>query len=301
MIRVQRNEKKLKQKQRKKMVRIKIFLTVKILILISSCQGNKNPSYYSHNSIYKSNKIDTLTIIDNILNTKNVSSNDIILETFKNIEHFVIDDSTYLKKYNGYFKSNHFNTLNRINSREDIGTLFFIYFNLFLEYKKHDNYDLAFITLIDESCRNKILIQQQSKFDLYYFSYLGNSHCEIGNSINFSSFPNTSLPIIVGQEHVQLEKHLNQDTIKINYLFKHFSNWQNRVKELGSLEKARKLGLDPMKNSGFRWRLTYFHKDGDDVKIRNSYFPRYKTYGFFNSSEIRSKEWESSYPNEGID
>ena len=40
-----------------------------------------------------------------------------------------------------------------------------------------------------------------------------------------------------------------------------FKKWIKDVKYLGSLEEARKKGLDPFKNSDYKWRFCYFEKE----------------------------------------
>lgn len=226
----------------------------------------------SFDEIFKIKKDrDSIKHIEYLLNT--FSSN---LYASNYLKKYIISDSSFLKYADKYNKTEWSDE--RIKKRNDLAILFYIHFELYLKYKKPEKYNIVNIYLSPEDCRfsktytgSRIIVREPP-------------YCEIGNKYIDTEVIDADL----------LSNYYYPDHEKMKKIYNSYKDWITKVKKMGSLEKARKKELNPLKGTNIRWVIDYFNKENGNFK--NSFFPRYKNRKrIYVPQEVTFKEWISSY------
>ena len=196
------------------------------------------------------------------------------------LKKYIIND-TLFEKYSKLYKRTEWYP-ERIKKRKDLVLLFYIHFELYLKYKKPDDYDIVNIYITTDDFRFKKMMPVGGFIDMR------SPYCEIGNKyIDNNTFDTT----LLSEKFVH---YLYPDQKKMEEVHMLYKSWIKKVEKLGSLEKARKKGLNPFRKSDFKWCINYFKKENNNY--RNSFFPRYAKSNFvLEYGELRTKEWKSSY------
>lgn len=201
------------------------------------------------------------------------------------------NSSDYLKKYvitdSEFFERARLSSpyYGRIEKRKDFVILFILYFELFLKYEQPEEYEILTIRFIENQFKEDFsknrLIRPSNLVDhsKYKKIYMIDRRIEKENETDVLGYLEASLAI--------------------SDIFDGFERWIEKIEKLGSLEKARKKGLDPFKDLAFRFNFIYIpnNKEGknDYFEEMNSYYPGFPSQTYIESKELTGKHWSSSY------
>lgn len=268
--------------------RLKIVLIIFSLSVFTSFGQTNEIDYdsqfldylYSNSNSYKIKNNDTISFIKKVLEEYKGASN-------KNsfLTKYTIPDSIFGSYPTVNIRNSKYD--GRIFKRTDFSVLFIIYFELYLKYQKPSNLEIITIQIVSNKKVNTSYIYSNGVFDDNLEAEIldfGKQYVD-GQILKPYVFENTYVPVHLTMEEIYLS----------------FEKWITKILKLGSLEKARRKGLDPFKKLGFRFNIIYAKKVNPAnsaiilVKELNSYFPRYPKETFIEKKEIIDSHWSSSY------
>lgn len=272
----------------------RIFIFILIINLFTlegytqSLDKEVGPSFLTYlqskeNSIFIE-KNDTIKFISEVLQTYKGGAN-------KNefLNKYVISDSVFdeypgVDSYNSRYKG-------RLSKRIDFNVLVIIYFELYLKYKQPKNMEIITFRIVPDNKKNIVSYEDYTGKHLMtdiledVINDIGKQYVN-GQAMNWIGFKETYVPA-----------HLTMDLI-----YESFINWIKKVEKIGSLEKARKRGLDPFKGTGYRFNILYSKKIVPKgmsqiilIQELNSYYPRFPLSKFIEKKEYIDRDWNSSY------
>ena len=201
------------------------------------------------------------------------------------LSKYIVNDSIFFSGSNVDDRKWRFE--GRITKREDFNVLFIIYMELYLKYKVPEGYKIATIFIIPDSYRKRT----------YGKRYIRKPPLENPMHLSYD----------YGKQYVSSKQMFTYDFmdyyvpahLKMIEIYDAFEKWMVKVEKLGSLEKARKKGLDPFKDTEFRFDVVTIKLVEEYNRMvaleYDSFFPRFPDDKKQFSSEMKDKQWISSY------